>query len=160
MAWRSRNSPAAHDVAVDVSTDYAPSPTAWVRDQVDLIESSGGTKGTMLRNMPVVVMTMRGAVSGKVRKVPVMRVEHDGSYAAVASKGGAPDNPLWYRNLLAHPDVDVQDGTSHLTLRARELSGEERDTWWQRAVAAYPDYANYAKKTARLIPVFVLEPAA
>lgn len=143
-----------------MSTDYAPSPAAWVRDQVDLIESSGGTEGTTLRNMPVVVITMRGAVSGKIRKVPVMRVEHDGRYAAVASKGGAPDNPLWYRNLVAHPDVEVQDGTTHLALRARELSGTERETWWARAVAAYPDYADYAKKTDRLIPVFVLEPAS
>ena len=143
-----------------MSDDYAPSPSKWVRDQVDLYESSGGTEGTMMRNMPVVIMTMRGAKSGKIRKVPVMRVEHDGSYAAVASKGGAPDNPLWYRNLLAHPDVEVQDGTTHLTLRARELSGAERETWWERAVVAYPDYADYATKTDRLIPVFVLEPVA
>jgi deazaflavin-dependent oxidoreductase (nitroreductase family) len=143
-----------------VSTDYAPSPAAWVRDQVDLIESSGGTKGTTLRDMPVVVITMRGAVSGKIRKVPVMRVEHDGSYAAVASKGGAPENPLWYRNLLANPDVEVQDGTRHVVMRAREISGAERETWWQRAVAAYPDYADYATKTDRLIPVFVLEPVS
>jgi len=125
-----------------------------------MIESSGGTKGTTMRDMPVVVITMRGAVSGKIRKVPVMRVEHDGSYAAVASKGGAPHHPLWYRNLLAHPDVEVQDGTTHVALRARELAGDERQTWWERAVAAYPDYADYAKKTDRLIPVFVLEPAS
>jgi len=125
-----------------------------------MIESSGGTKGTTMRDMPVVVITMRGAVSGKIRKVPVMRVEHDGSYAAVASKGGAPHHPLWYRNLLAHPDVEVQDGTTRVALRARELVGDERQTWWERAVAAYPDYADYAKKTDRLIPVFVLEPAS
>lgn len=143
-----------------MSTDYAPSPAAWVRNQVEMIESSGGTKGTTMRDMPVVVITMRGAVSGKIRKVPVMRVEHDGSYAAVASKGGAPHHPLWYRNLLAHPDVEVQDGTTHVALRARELAGDERQTWWERAVAAYPDYADYAKKTDRLIPVFVLEPAS
>jgi deazaflavin-dependent oxidoreductase (nitroreductase family) len=141
-----------------VSTDYAPSPAAWVRNQVDLIESSGGTEGTALRDMPVVVMTMRGAKSGKIRKVPVMRVEHDGCYAAVASKGGAPKHPLWYRNLLAAPDVEVQDGTLRVAMRARELSGAERETWWERAVAAYPDYADYAKKTDRVIPVFVLEP--
>lgn len=141
-----------------MSTDYAPSPAAWVRDQVELIESSGGTEGTTLRDMAVVVITMRGAKSGKIRKVPVMRVEHDGSYAAVASKGGAPENPLWYGNLTANPDVEVQDGPTHVALRARELAGTERETWWQRAVAAYPDYADYATKTARLIPVFVLEP--
>ncbi len=140
-----------------LNTDYAPSPSAWVAKQVELIESSGGTQGTMMRNMPVIVITMRGAVSGKIRKVPVMRVEHDGKYAAVASKGGAPDNPLWYRNLVANPEVEVQDGTSRFILRARELSGAEREMWWERAVLAYPDYANYAKKTDRLIPVFVLE---
>lgn len=143
-----------------MSTDYVPSPAAWVRDQVELIESSGGTKGTTMRDMPVVVITMRGAATGKIRKVPVMRVEHEGRYAAVASKGGAPDNPLWYRNLLANPDVEVQDGTAHIALRARELAGAEREIWWERAVAAYPDYADYATKTDRLIPVFVLEPAA
>ncbi len=155
-----RNNADRYDVARKVSTDYAPSPAAWVRNQVEMIESSGGTKGTTMRDIPVVVMTMRGAKSGKIRKVPVMRVEHDGSYAAVASKGGAPHHPLWYRNLLAHPDVEVQDGTAHVALRARELAGDERQIWWERAVAAYPDYADYATKTDRLIPVFVLEPAS
>ncbi len=101
-----RNNADRYDVARKVSTDYAPSPAEWVRNQVEIIESSGGTKGTTMRDMPVVVMTMRGAKSGKIRKVPVMRVEHDGKYAAVASKGGSPDNPLWYRNLIAHPDVE------------------------------------------------------
>ncbi len=155
---RPRNSAAEDDVAPKVSTDYVPSPTEWVRNQVDLIESSGGTQGTMLRNMPVVVITMRGAATGKIRKVPVMRVEHDGCYAAVASKGGAPKHPQWYRNLLANPDVEVQDGTSRIPMRAREISGAERDVWWERAVAAYPDYEQYAAKTDRRIPVFVLEP--
>lgn len=131
---------------------------AWVRDQVDLYESSGGTDGTTIRDYPVIVMTMRGAKTGKIRKVPVMRVEHDGTYIAVASKGGAPQHPLWYRNLVANPDIEVQDGTSHFSMRAREISGDERATWWKRAVAAYPDYADYEKKTDRLIPVFVLEP--
>lgn len=112
----------------------------------------------MLRNMPVVVITMRGAATGKIRKVPVMRVEHDGCYAAVASKGGAPKHPQWYRNLLANPDVEVQDGTSRIPMRAREISGAERDVWWERAVAAYPDYEQYAAKTDRRIPLFVLEP--
>jgi deazaflavin-dependent oxidoreductase (nitroreductase family) len=143
---------------MSTDTDYAPSPAAWVANQVELIESSGGTEGTMMREMPVVVMTMRGAVSGKIRKVPVMRVEHDGRYAAVASKGGAPENPLWYANLVANPDIEVRDGTAVFAMRAREISGAERDTWWERAVAAYPDYADYARKTSRTIPMFVLEP--
>jgi deazaflavin-dependent oxidoreductase (nitroreductase family) len=143
---------------MSTDTDYAPSPAAWVANQVELIESSGGTQGTMMREMPVVVMTMRGAVSGKIRKVPVMRVEHDGCYAAVASKGGAPENPLWYANLVANPDIEVRDGTAVFAMRAREISGAERDTWWERAVAAYPDYADYARKTSRTIPMFVLEP--
>lgn len=144
----------------NVISDYVPSPSAWVADQVELIESSGGTRGTTLRDMPVILMTMRGAKSGKIRKVPVMRVEHEGTYAAVASKGGAPENPLWYGNLVASPEIDVQDGTRRIKARAREISGAERETWWERAVAAYPDYAEYAKRTSRTIPMFVLEPVA
>jgi deazaflavin-dependent oxidoreductase (nitroreductase family) len=137
--------------------EYGPSPAQWVRDQVDAIESSGGVDGTLLRGMPVIVMTMRGARSGKVRKVPVMRVEHDGHYAAVASKGGAPENPLWYANLVAHPQIEVQDGPMRRAATARELHGAERAQWWERAVAAYPDYASYQERTDRNIPVFVLE---
>ena len=137
--------------------DYEPSPAKWVRDQVEKYESSGGTDGTTLRGMPVVVMTMRGARSGRLRKVPVMRVEHGGVYAVVASKGGAARNPLWYYNLVANPDVEVQDGALRKDVTARQVFGEEKAQWWKRAVAAYPDYANYQDKTDRQIPVFVLE---
>jgi deazaflavin-dependent oxidoreductase (nitroreductase family) len=140
------------------NSEYAPSPAQWVRDQVEQYEQSGGTSGTTLRGMPVVVLTMRGAKSGKLRKVPLMRVEHDGKYAAVASKGGAPEHPLWYFNLVANPQVEVQDGTVVRKMTAREVSGEEKSTWWERCVAAYPDYADYQAKTERPIPVFVLTP--
>jgi deazaflavin-dependent oxidoreductase (nitroreductase family) len=142
-----------------IDGEYAPSPEPWVRDQVKEYEGSGGTAGTTLRDtdLPVVVVTNRGAKSGKIRKTPLMRVEHEGAYAAVASKGGAPEHPLWYFNLKAHPDVEVQDGTGKWEMTAREISGDERAAWWERAVAAYPPYAEYQKKTDRLIPVFVLE---
>jgi deazaflavin-dependent oxidoreductase (nitroreductase family) len=142
-----------------VDGEYVPSPAVWVRDQVDQYESSGGAKGTTLpgTELPVVIVTNRGAKSGAVRKTPVMRVEHDGSYAAVASKGGAPEHPLWYYNLRANPRVEVQDGADKWEMTARELTGDERDVWWQRAVAAYPPYAEYQRKTSRQIPVFVLE---
>ena len=141
--------------------EYLPSPAGWVRDQVEEYEGSGGVRGTTLRDtgLPVVIVTNRGAKTGAVRKTPLMRVEHDGSYAAVASKGGAPAHPLWYHNLLANPDVVVQDGADMWQMTARELAGEEREVWWERAVAAYPPYAEYQTKTERLIPVFVLEPA-
>jgi deazaflavin-dependent oxidoreductase (nitroreductase family) len=139
--------------------EYEPSSAKWVRDQVEEIESSGGTKGTMLRGVPVVVITSVGSKSGKLRKNPVMRVEHDGVYAAVASKGGAPEHPSWYRNLVEHPLVELQDGPSKGDYRAREVSGEERAQWWERAVQVWPDYADYQTKTDREIPVFVLEPA-
>jgi deazaflavin-dependent oxidoreductase (nitroreductase family) len=137
--------------------EYAPSPAKWVRDQVETYESSGGTQGTQLRGMPVVMMTMRGATSGKLRKVPVMRVEHDGVYAVVASKGGAPEHPVWYRNLVANPRVELQDGPVKKDVTAREVHGDERTQWWERAAAAFPDYAEYQKKTDREIPVFLLE---
>lgn len=142
--------------------DYEPSPNAWVRDQVELYESSGGTKGNTLGDtgMPVVIVTNRGASSGKIRKTPLMRVEHDGLYALIASQGGAPKHPLWYHNLMANPDVELQDGAHKRTMRAREVSGEERGQWWARAVAAYPPYADYQLKTERQIPVFVLEPVS
>jgi F420H(2)-dependent quinone reductase len=139
---------------------FEPHPFEWVRKQVEAIEKSGGTEGMTLRGMPVVLITTRGAKSGKIRKIPVMRVEHDGRYAAVASLGGAPKNPVWYYNLSAHPRVTVQDATATYQMVAREVTGEEKDQWWARAVAAYPDYANYQEKTDRVIPVFVLEPAA
>jgi F420H(2)-dependent quinone reductase len=144
-----------------INGEYEPSPQAWVREQVELYEGSGGTKGTTLGDtgLPVVIVTSLGARSGKVRKNPIMRVEHDGRYAVVASKGGAPDNPTWYNNLVAHPDVELQDGPVKRDMVAREVSGEERAQWWERAVAAYPPYAEYQQKTDRQIPVFVLEPA-
>ena len=142
-----------------VEGEYEPSPWAWVRDQVELYESSGGTRGTTLRDtdLPVVVITVRGARTGKVRKTPVMRVEHDGRYAAVASKGGAPAHPRWYYNFRANPFVELQDGPHRWEMIAREVAGDERAEWWERAVAAYPPYAEYQRKTARQIPVFVLE---
>ena len=138
--------------------EYEPSTAKWVRDQVEEYERSGGTSGTTLRGVPVVVVTSRGARSGKLRKHPVMRVEHDGSYAAVASKGGAPANPAWYRNLVEHPRVELQDGPARGDYTARELSGEERARWWERAVEVWPAYADYQAKADRQIPVFVLEP--
>jgi F420H(2)-dependent quinone reductase len=144
-----------------VEGEYGPSTRAWVRDQVDLYEGSGGTRGTTLRDtgLPVVIITNRGARSGKLRKTPVMRVEHDGRYAAIASQGGAPTHPRWYYNLRADPFVELQDGPRKQDMVARELGGEERAQWWERAVAAYPPYAEYQQRTARQIPVFVLEPA-
>ena len=144
-----------------INGEYEPSPQAWVREQVELYEGSGGTKGTTLGDtgLPVVVVTSLGARSGKVRKNPVMRVEHEGRYAVVASKGGAPDNPTWYHNLVANPRVELQDGPDKRDMVAREVTGEERTRWWERAVAAYPPYAEYQQKTDRQIPVFVLEPA-
>ncbi len=143
-----------------VTGEYEPSPRQWVRDQVDLFESSGGTKGTTLLDtgLPVVIVTNVGAKTGRVRKTPLMRVKHDGRYAAVASLGGAPKNPVWYYNLKVNPQVQLQDGPDQSEMIARELSGAERDEWWQRAVAAYPPYAEYQTKTSRQIPVFVLEP--
>jgi deazaflavin-dependent oxidoreductase (nitroreductase family) len=143
-----------------VHGEYEPSPSRWVRDQVTLYESSGGTKGTTLRGLPVIVITSRGARSGKVRKTPVMRVEYDGKYIAVASQGGAPKHPVWYFNLVAHPEVEVQDGPIKRDMTARELSGDEKAVWWERAVAAFPNYADYQRKTDREIPVFLLEPLA
>ncbi|WP_369192813.1 nitroreductase family deazaflavin-dependent oxidoreductase [Streptomyces djakartensis] len=141
--------------------EYEPSPTEWVRKQVELYESSGGTEGTTLQGtgLPVVILTSRGATSGKLRKTPVMRVEHEGRYAAVASLGGSPKHPVWYFNLRSHPHVEVQDGPVKKDMTAREVTGAEKAEWWERAVAAYPAYADYQKKTDREIPVFVLEPA-
>lgn len=139
--------------------DYAPNSQQWVRDQVQEIESSGGTRGLTLRDVPVIVITSVGASSGKLRKTPVMRVEHDGSYAAVASKGGDPRNPAWYRNLVEHPLVEVQDGTHSGDYVAHLATGAERAQWWERAVAVWPDYEDYQRKTDREIPVFVLDPA-
>ena len=140
--------------------EYEPSPQKWVRDQVELYERTGGREGNTLpdRGIPVVVFSTRGAKSGAVRKNPLMRVEHDGAYAMVASQGGAPKHPTWYFNLKAHPDqVTVQDGPEPWDGVAREVTGEEKALWWERAVAVYPDYADYQAKTDREIPVFVVE---
>ncbi|WRZ88844.1 nitroreductase family deazaflavin-dependent oxidoreductase [Streptomyces sp. NBC_01007] len=140
--------------------EYEPSPTQWVRDQVELYEGSGGTKGTTLMDtgMPVIILTTRGAKSGKIRKTPLMRVEHDGRYAVVASLGGAPKHPVWYYNVTSDPRVELQDGPVRKEFTAREITGEEKAQWWERAVTAYPPYADYQTKTDREIPVFVLEP--
>lgn len=139
--------------------EYEPSPTPHVRDQVEQYESSGGTKGTTMRGMPVIVLTTLGARSGKIRKTPLMRVEHNGSYAVVASLGGAPRHPVWYHNLTADPRAELQDGPVRRDMTAREVTGDEKALWWERAVEAYPDYADYQEKTDRQIPVLVLEPA-
>ena len=142
--------------------EYEPSTIDWVREQVERYESSGGTEATTLRDtgLPVVIMTLRGAKSGKLRKTPIMRVEHDGVYAAVASQGGAPKHPAWYANLLASPRVELQDGPAKRDMVAREVTGEEKRVWWDRAVAAFPPYADYQKRTDRQIPLLLLEPAA
>ncbi|HEX5333045.1 MAG TPA: nitroreductase family deazaflavin-dependent oxidoreductase [Cellulomonas sp.] len=137
--------------------EYEPSPQKWVRDQVELYESSGGTQGLTLRGMPVVILTTIGARSGKLRKAALMRVEHEGTYAVVASLGGAPANPVWFANVKAHPEVELQDGSQKWDLVAREVHGEEKALWWERAVAAFPDYAAYQRTTTREIPVVVLE---
>lgn len=139
---------------------YVPSSTQWVRDQVAEYEASGGTKANTLQGSkdPIVVITSVGAKSGNLRKNPVMRVEKDGVYVAIASKGGAPDNPSWYDNFVAHPEVDLQDGPEAKPYRARIAEGAERAEWWDHAVATWPTYASYQEKTDRQIPVFVLEP--
>ncbi len=138
--------------------EYEPSPSGWARDQAERFERSGGTEGNTLRGMPIVVVTSVGAKSGKLRKTPLMRVEHGGEYAAVASLGGAPKHPVWYHNLKRHPRVELQDGPVRRDYLARVVTGEEKAAWWARAVAAYPDYADYQRKTTREIPVFVLSP--
>jgi deazaflavin-dependent oxidoreductase (nitroreductase family) len=134
------------------------SPTGWVREQTEKIVQNGTTEGVEVRGAPVVLLTLRGAKTGKLRYTPVMRVEHEGSYAVVASKGGAPENPVWYANIKAHPEVTLQDGTETGTFVAREVSGDERARWWERSVAVFPSYADYQANTSREIPVFVLDP--
>jgi deazaflavin-dependent oxidoreductase (nitroreductase family) len=138
--------------------EYVPSPSARSRDQVELFERTDGAEGNTLRGVPIVVVTSIGAKSGKVRKTPLMRVEHGGEYAIVASQGGAPEHPQWYHNLVAHPVVELQDGPVRREYRAAEVTGEERDTWWRRAAAVWPDYDDYQERTSRQIPVFVLRP--
>jgi len=138
--------------------DYAPSPSKRSRDQVELYERTGGAQGNTMRGMPIVIITTRGARTGKLRKIPLMRVEHDGRYAVVASMGGAPEHPTWYHNIVADSRVMLQDGPQPQDMLAHEAHGEEKLLWWERAVAAYPDYASYQLRTDRQIPVFVLEP--
>lgn len=138
--------------------EYEPSPASWAADQVDLYERSGGTEGTTMEGKAVVILTTKGAKSGKLRKTPLMRVEHDGQYAVVASLGGAPKHPVWYHNIVANPHVELQDGPVKQDMTAREVTGDEKAVWWERAVEAWPDYANYQRKTDRQIPVFVLTP--
>ncbi|MBF6216020.1 nitroreductase family deazaflavin-dependent oxidoreductase [Nocardia puris] len=138
--------------------EYAPSTSDWAREQAETYENSGGTKGTTLRGAPVVLLTTKGAKTGKLRKTPLMRVEHDGEYAVVASLGGAPKHPVWYHNIVAEPHVELRDGEVTRDYTAREVFGEEKKLWWNRAVQVWPDYDEYAQKTTREIPVFVLTP--
>jgi deazaflavin-dependent oxidoreductase (nitroreductase family) len=143
--------------------EYAPSPSRWVRDQVEEYERSGGREANTFLDtgLPVIIVTMRGKKTGNVRKIALMRVERDGEYALVASKGGAPQHPVWYHNLKANPDdVMIQDGPKPFAVRVREVTGDERAAWWERAVAAYPPYAEYQERTDREIPVFVAYPVS
>ena len=140
-----------------IEGQYVPSASDWVREQVEEYEASGGTRANTLREsgIPVIIVTMRGRQSGNVRKIALMRVEHDGEYALVASMGGAPQNPAWYANLVADPHIMIQDGPEPHDYVVREIDGEERAAWWERAVAVYPPYAEYAEKTDRTIPVLI-----
>jgi F420H(2)-dependent quinone reductase len=140
-----------------LSGEYAPSTSGWARKQAEAFEASGGMKSADLKGKPIIVLTSVGATSGKLRKTALMRVEHDGVYAVVASKGGTPQHPLWYWNLVKNPHVELQDGAEKHDYLAREVDGPERSTWWERACAAWPAYADYQRKTDRRIPVFVLE---
>jgi deazaflavin-dependent oxidoreductase (nitroreductase family) len=138
--------------------EYVPSTWGWVRDQVEAYERSGGTEANTLRDtgLPIIVVTTVGAKTGAIRKTPLMKVEHEGEYALVASMGGAPKNPVWYYNLLAHPDdIQIQDGPAPFAVSVREIQGDEKAAWWERSVAAYPPYAEYQAKTDRDIPVFI-----
>ena len=145
-------------VRMPLTGDYEPSTSDWARENAETYMASGGTAGTELNGRPVILLTTIGAKTGKVRKTPLMRVEHDGEYAVVASLGGAPKNPVWYYNVKKNPRVELQDGTASGDYTAREVFGDEKAQWWQRAVAAFPDYAEYQTKTDREIPVFVLTP--
>ena len=143
-----------------IEGEYEPSPAAWVRDQVEKYEATGGREANTLRDtgLPIVIVTTRGNKSGKVRKSPLMRVEHDGDYALVASMGGAAKNPVWYHNLKSGPSaVTIQDGPAPFDVSVRELEGDERAMWWDRAVAAFPPYAEYQQRTERVIPVFLAQ---
>ncbi|MDT5101472.1 MAG: hypothetical protein QOC76_5209 [Mycobacterium sp.] len=143
-----------------ISGEYEPSTSDWARENAEKYMESGGAEGTELKGKPVILLTTIGAKSGKVRRTPLMRVEHDGEYAVVASLGGAPKNPVWYHNVKKNPHVELQDGASTGDYDAREVFGDEKAAWWERAVQAWPDYADYQKKTDRQIPVFVLTPVS
>jgi deazaflavin-dependent oxidoreductase (nitroreductase family) len=138
--------------------EYEPSPSDWAREQAEQFEASGGQEANTLRGVPIILLTSVGAKTGKLRKTPLMRVEHDGKYVVVASKGGAPEHPVWYFNLKANPHVELQDGGDKRDYQARLLEGQEYEQWWDRSVAVWSDYAEYQKKTTRKIPLFVLEP--
>ena len=138
--------------------EYEPSTSAWARKHAEIYEATNGGQSGDLRGRPVIVLTSVGAKTGKLRKTALMRVEHAGVYAVVASLGGAPKNPVWYHNLKNNPHVELQDCATKRDYTAREVTGGEKAIWWERAVEAWPDYANYQKRTERLIPVFVLEP--
>ena len=138
--------------------EYAPSPSDWAREQAEKFEASNGAEANTLQGVPIILLTTVGAKSGKLRKTPLMRVEHDGEYAVIASKGGAPTHPVWYHNIVKNPHVELQDGPVKKDYQAREATGDERAVWWERSVAVWPDYAEYQKKTDRQIPVFVLTP--
>jgi deazaflavin-dependent oxidoreductase (nitroreductase family) len=136
--------------------EYQPSTSDWARKQADRFEASNGAEANTLRGVPIILLTSIGAKTGRLRKTPLMRVEHDGQYAVIASQGGAPAHPVWYHNLVKHPHVELQDGGDRADYDARLVEGEQRAIWWERAVAVWPDYANYQTKTDREIPVFVL----
>jgi deazaflavin-dependent oxidoreductase (nitroreductase family) len=135
---------------------YEPSSSEWARTQAERFEATNGAEANTLRDVPIILLTSVGAKTGRLRKTPLMRVEHDGQYAVVASKGGAPTHPVWYHNLVKQPHVELQDGADRADYDARLVEGEERALWWERAVAVWPDYAEYQSKTDREIPVFVL----
>jgi F420H(2)-dependent quinone reductase len=138
--------------------EYAPSPWDWSREQAEKYAESSGADAADMKGMPIILLTTVGAKTGKLRKTPLMRVEHNGEYACVASLGGAPKNPVWYYNIAKNPRVELQDGSDTRDYDAREVFGDEKSVWWERAVEAYPDYADYQTKTDRQIPVFVLTP--
>ncbi|MFC9999225.1 nitroreductase family deazaflavin-dependent oxidoreductase [Nocardia sp. NPDC127526] len=138
--------------------EYEPSTLDWAREQAEGYENSNGATHNTMQGKPIILMTSRGAKSGKLRKTALMRVEHNGEYAVVASLGGAPKHPVWYWNLKADPHVELRDGAVVKDYDAREVTGDERDLWWKRAAEVWPDYDNYTKKTTRVIPVFVLTP--
>jgi deazaflavin-dependent oxidoreductase (nitroreductase family) len=138
--------------------EYEPSPSEYAREQAEKFETSNGAEANTMRGVPIILLTSVGAKSGKLRKTPLMRVEHEGEYAVVASRGGAPEHPVWYYNLVKNPHVELRDGPVVKDYQARQLEGDEYATWWERAAAVWPDYNEYQKKTDRKIPVFVLTP--